>query len=85
MRGRDRLAAARQAAPLPPRPTPLPGLPTLGQAVASMAGANFFDLSPRTIDGRYPGKAVAMLAHLVFKVRGLGELMHGRRRVRAGG
>lgn len=33
-----------------------------------MSGANFFDLSPRVIDGRYPGKAVAMLAHLVFKV-----------------
>jgi hypothetical protein len=33
-----------------------------------MTGANLFDLSPRTIDGRYPGKAVAMLAHMVFKV-----------------
>lgn len=36
-----------------------------------MTGANFFDLSPRNIDGRYPGKAVAMLCHMVFKV-GLG-------------
>jgi hypothetical protein len=33
-----------------------------------MCGANLFDLSPRNIDGRYPGKAVAMLAHMVFKV-----------------
>ena len=38
------------------------------QAVASLTGSNFFNLSPRHIDGHYPGKAVAMLLHMVFKV-----------------
>jgi AAA+ superfamily predicted ATPase len=33
-----------------------------------LTGANFFNLSPRHIDGHYPGKAVAMLLHMVFKV-----------------
>ncbi|GBF95030.1 hypothetical protein Rsub_07531 [Raphidocelis subcapitata] len=44
------------------------GKSLLSHAVASMTGANFFDLSPRNTDGRYPGKAAAMLAHMVFKV-----------------
>ena len=38
------------------------------QAIAHLSGACFFDLSPRNTDGTYPGKAVAMLLHLVFKV-----------------
>lgn len=33
-----------------------------------MAGANFFNLSPRNTDGKYPGKNVSMLIHMVFKV-----------------
>lgn len=33
-----------------------------------MTGANWFNLSPRNTHGRYPGKAVAMMAHMVFKV-----------------
>jgi hypothetical protein len=40
------------------------------QAIGHLSGACFFDLSPRTTDGTYPGKAVAMLLHLVFKVGG---------------
>jgi hypothetical protein len=39
------------------------------QAVANLAGANFFDLSPRNTDGRYPGKNVSMMVHMAFKVR----------------
>jgi hypothetical protein len=39
------------------------------QAIAHLSGSCFFDLSPRNTDGTYPGKAVAMLLHLVFKVR----------------
>lgn len=32
------------------------------------AGANFFNLSPRSTDGKYQKKAVAMMLHIVFKV-----------------
>lgn len=32
------------------------------------AGANLFDLSPRNTDGCYPGKASALMVHMVFKV-----------------
>ncbi len=38
------------------------------QAVASLAGANLIDLSPRNTAGRYPGKNVAMMVHMAFKV-----------------
>ncbi len=38
------------------------------QAIAHLSGACFFDLTPRNTDGHYPGKAVAMLLHMVFKV-----------------
>ena len=38
------------------------------QAIAHLSGSCFFDLSPGNTDGTYPGKAVAMLLHLVFKV-----------------
>jgi hypothetical protein len=38
------------------------------QAIAHLSGSCFFDLSPRNTDGHYPGKAVAMLLHMVFKV-----------------
>lgn len=43
---------------------PLPSV----QAIAHLSGSCFFDLSPRNTDGHYPGKAVAMLLHMVFKV-----------------
>jgi hypothetical protein len=33
-----------------------------------MSGALLLDLSPRVTDGHYPGKAVSMLVHMVFKV-----------------
>ena len=29
---------------------------------------NFFNLSPRNTDGKYPGKAVGHMLHMVFKV-----------------
>jgi IQ and AAA domain-containing protein len=32
------------------------------------AGANFFNISPRHTDGRYPKKSVAMMLHIAFKV-----------------
>jgi hypothetical protein len=38
------------------------------QAVANLSGANLFDLSPRNTDGKYPGKNVNMMIHMVFKV-----------------
>lgn len=44
------------------------GKTLLSQAIANMAGANFFNLSPRNTDGKYPGKNVSMLIHMVFKV-----------------
>jgi AAA+ superfamily predicted ATPase len=34
----------------------------------TIAGANFFNLSPRNTDGKYPKKAAAMMLHIVFKV-----------------
>ncbi|KAA6424958.1 MAG: IQ and AAA domain-containing 1-like [Trebouxia sp. A1-2] len=47
---------------------PNTGKTSLCQAVAHAAGANFFDLSPRNTDAKYPGKAVALMIHMVFKV-----------------
>ncbi|DBA81732.1 hypothetical protein WJX77_003084 [Trebouxia sp. C0004] len=47
---------------------PNTGKTSLCQAVADAAGANFFDLSPRNTDAKYPGKAVALMIHMVFKV-----------------
>jgi SpoVK/Ycf46/Vps4 family AAA+-type ATPase len=45
------------------------GKKMLVHAVCTETGANFFDLSPANIAGRYPGKAgLAMLTHMVFKV-----------------
>jgi SpoVK/Ycf46/Vps4 family AAA+-type ATPase len=32
------------------------------------AGSNFFNLTPRNTDGKFPKKAVAMMLHIVFKV-----------------
>ena len=32
------------------------------------AGSNFFNLTPRNTDGKFPKKAVAMRLHIVFKV-----------------
>lgn len=45
-------------------------LPPSAQAIANLSGSNFFDISPRNTDGKYPGKNVAMMIHMVFKVRG---------------
>ena len=47
---------------------PKTGKTTLAHAVANAAGANFFNLSPRSTDGKYPGSQVKMLIHMVFKV-----------------
>mmetsp|Transcript_27563 Transcript_27563/g.67781 ORF Transcript_27563/g.67781 Transcript_27563/m.67781 type:complete len:819 (-) Transcript_27563:1438-3894(-) len=47
---------------------PKTGKTTLAHAIANAAGANFFNLSPRNIDGKYPGSQVKMLIHMVFKV-----------------
>ena len=44
------------------------GKTMLAQTVANAAGANFFNLSPRNTDGKYPGSQVKMLIHMVFKV-----------------
>lgn len=44
------------------------GKTLLSHAIANLAGANFFDLSPRNTDGKYPGKNVNMMIHMVFKV-----------------
>ncbi|KAK9826724.1 hypothetical protein WJX81_001922 [Elliptochloris bilobata] len=44
---------------------PQTGKTALVRAVAAQAGAGLFDLSPRATDGKYPGKAAAMM---VFKV-----------------
>mmetsp|Transcript_33907 Transcript_33907/g.75181 ORF Transcript_33907/g.75181 Transcript_33907/m.75181 type:complete len:829 (-) Transcript_33907:621-3107(-) len=44
------------------------GKSLLSHAVANLSGANFFDLSPRNTDGKYPGKNVNMMMHMVFKV-----------------
>lgn len=49
------------------------------QAIANLSGANFFDISPRNTDGKYPGKNVAMMVHMVFKVR-LSVAKHGKAR-----
>ena len=44
---------------------PACGKSALARAVAYGAGATVFDLSPRRVNGLYPGKAVSMLVHLV--------------------
>lgn len=44
------------------------GKSLLAQAIANLSGSNFFDLSPRNTDGKYPGKNVNMMIHMVFKV-----------------
>lgn len=44
------------------------GKTLLTHAVANLSGANLFDLSPRNTDGKYPGKNVNMMIHMVFKV-----------------
>ena len=41
------------------------GKSLLAQAVAHQAGATLFDLSPAAIDGKYPGKASALLVNMV--------------------
>uniref|UniRef100_A0A670J961 IQ motif containing with AAA domain 1 like n=1 Tax=Podarcis muralis TaxID=64176 RepID=A0A670J961_PODMU len=45
------------------------GKKMLVHAVCTETGANLFDLSPRNLVGKYPGKAgLQMMIHLVFKV-----------------
>lgn len=44
---------------------PTTGKTSLCQSIAHAAGANFIDLSPRNTDAKYPGKAVALMMHMV--------------------
>lgn len=44
---------------------PKTGKTSMCHAIAYAAGANLFDLSPRNTDGKYPGKTVAMMVHMV--------------------
>merc|ERR1719446_8407 len=48
--------------------TPSCGKTLLSYALANAIGANFFNISPRNTDGKYPGKSVSLLTHMVFKV-----------------
>ncbi len=43
---------------------PQTGKSALVRAVAAQAGAGLFDLSPRATDGKYPGKAAALMVHM---------------------
>ena len=43
---------------------PQAGKTALVHAVAAQAGAALFDLSPRATDGKYPGKAAALMVHM---------------------
>ena len=47
---------------------PNTGKTLLTHAIANAAGASFFDLSPRNTNQVYPGKAVSLMVHMVFKV-----------------
>jgi len=47
---------------------PNTGKTLLTHAIAQAAGASFFDLSPRNTNQVYPGKAVSLMVHMVFKV-----------------
>ena len=44
------------------------GKTLLTHAAAAATGATFFNLSPRNTDSKYPGSAVKLLIHMVFKV-----------------
>ena len=44
---------------------PMTGKTMLSRAIAYEAGANFFDLSPKNTDGKYSGKQVSLLIHMV--------------------
>jgi hypothetical protein len=57
--------------------TPSCGKTLLSYALANAVGANFFNLSPRNTDAKYPGKSVSMLTHMVFKVSRLLPLRLG--------
>ncbi len=48
---------------------PRTGKSALVRAVAAEAGAALFDLSPRATDGKYPGKAAALMIHMVRAAR----------------
>ena len=41
------------------------GKTMLAHAMAHASGARLFDVSPRRVDGRYTGKAVTMVMHMV--------------------
>ena len=43
---------------------PQTGKTALVHAIAAHAGAALFDLSPRATDGKYPGKAAALMVHM---------------------
>lgn len=47
---------------------PMTGKKLLAHALACETGALFFDLTPSNTDGKYLGKSVALLIHMVFKV-----------------
>lgn len=44
------------------------GKSMLAQAVAWSTGSNFFDITPKNTDGKYTGKQVSLMIHMVFKV-----------------
>ena len=44
---------------------PKTGKTSMCHAIAHATGATLFDLSPRNTDGKYPGKTVAMMVHMV--------------------
>ena len=41
------------------------GKTMLAHSMAHASGARLFDISPRHVDGRYAGKAVTMMMHMV--------------------
>lgn len=44
------------------------GKSLLSHAIATESGSAFFDLTPSNTDGKYMGKQVALMMHMVFKV-----------------
>lgn len=45
---------------------PKSGKTMLAHSIAHLSGANLFNISPRNTDGKYPGKQVAMMIHMVW-------------------
>ncbi|CAG9462067.1 unnamed protein product [Pedinophyceae sp. YPF-701] len=59
--------------PAPARAVLLYGPPNSGKkmlahAIAQLSGSNFFNLSPRNTDGRFPAKQVTLMINTIFKV-----------------